>query len=104
VIKSLSVALTAALAAASVTAFADDTSGATATHVQQCVAKEKAKNDGRSEAAINQACMAKVQKYQSQPDSSGMTPPTTTTPSSPAPSSPNYPSSSTPNDTTQVPK
>jgi hypothetical protein len=101
-IKPLSIVLALGLAASGATAFADDTSGSTnGTHMQQCIAKQKAKNDGRSDADISQACTARMQKHDS---GNTTTPAPSTAPGTVTPSSPNYPSTSTPNDPAQVPK
>jgi hypothetical protein len=107
--KPISIALALGLAAAGATAFADDTTGSmSGTHMQQCIAKQKAKNDGRSDADISQACTAKMQKHQSQSSNGnstgGMTPGNGPASSATTPTSPNYPSNSTPNETNQVPK
>jgi hypothetical protein len=106
-IKPLSIALALSLAAASTAALADDTSSMSGSHMQNCVAKEKAKNDGRSDAQISQACTTKMQqKYQNQSNGNsmnGMQAPGTT-PSATTPNSPTYPNNTTPNETNQVPK
>ena len=97
-IKPLSIALALSLAAAGTAALADDPgSSMTGTPMQNCVAKEKAKNDGRTDAAISAACTAKMQKQQS--PSSSMTPDTATSPSTTAPPASSYPSTA-PNDAT----
>ncbi len=106
-IKPLSIALAISLAAAGAAALADDTTAVSGSHMQHCIAKEKAKNDGRSDAQISQACTAKMQqKYQNQSSSDSMNGMQTpgTTPSAATPVSPSYPSNSTPNETNQVPK
>ncbi len=105
-IKRISIALALSLASASAAALADDTTSATySTHMQTCVSKEKAKNDGRSDADINQACTAKMQKHQSQ-SNGGMNPsnapmPSSTT-TSPGPAS--SPTTTTPDDAPRSPK
>ena len=103
-IKPISIALALSLAAASAAALADDTtSSMSANHMQVCVSKEKAKNDERSDADINQACTVKMQKYQSQ-SNGGMNPsnaPNSTT-TSPGPAT--SPTTTTPDDTTRSPK
>ncbi|HEY2807844.1 MAG TPA: hypothetical protein VGI91_03535 [Steroidobacteraceae bacterium] len=76
------------------------------------MAKEKAKNDGRSDATINATCTTKIQKYQNQSpnstSSSDVTPGNGPSPSSTTPSTSDSPSTTTPNetpnDTTQTPK
>jgi hypothetical protein len=107
-IKPLSIALALSLATASAAALADDTTSMSGTHMQNCVAKEKAKNDGRSDSQISQACTTKMQqKSQTQPgngnSTNGMQTPGTT-PSAMTPNSPTYPNNTTPNETNQVPK
>ena len=105
-IKPLSIALAVSLAVAASAALAGDPSGSmTSTQMHNCIAKEKAKNDGRSDADINSACTAKMQKQQS-PSSSGnstdgMTPGSETSPSATTPATPEYP---TTNDSNQTPK
>jgi hypothetical protein len=108
VIKPLSIALAFSLATAGTAALADDTSSMSASHMQHCIAKEKAKNDGRSDAQISQACTTKMQqKYQNQSSNGNsmndMQSPGTT-PSAATPNSPTYPNNTTPNETNQTPK
>ncbi len=106
-IKPISLALALSLAAASAAALADDTTTSmSATHMQTCVSKEKAKNDGRSDADINQACTAKIQRHHSQsnggmnPSNNGPAPSSTTTSPGPATS----PTTTTPDDTPRSPQ
>lgn len=98
-IKPLSIALALSLAAAGAAALAEDPgSTMSATPMQECIAKEKAKNDGRTDADISAACTAKMQKQQG-PSSSpnDMAPSTSTPPSS------SYPGTTT-TDPSQEPK
>ncbi len=101
-IKPLSIALALSLAAAGTAALAGEPgSSMTGTPMQNCVAKEKAKHDGRSDADISTACTAKMQKQQV--PSTSMTPGTETSPSTTAPPPSSDPStapddSTTPND------
>lgn len=105
--KPLSIALALSLAAAGASALADDATS-TSAHMQKCVAKQKAKNDGRTDTQISQACATKMQqKYPSQPSSGNsmndmQTP--GTTPGAQTPSAPNYPSTTTPEQNSQMPK
>lgn len=105
-IKPLSIALALSLAAASAAALADDPgSSMSGTPMQNCVAKEKAKNDGRTDADISAACTAKMQKQQSPSSSpSEMTPGSGPAPSTTTPPPSSYPSTATPNDPSQEPK
>lgn len=105
-IKPLSIALALSLAAAGTAALADDPgSSMTGTPMQNCVAKEKAKNDGRTDADISAACTAKMQKQQSPSTSpNSMTPGNGPSPSTTTPPPSSYPSTTTPNDTSQDPK
>ena len=105
-IKPLSIALALSLAAAGATALADDPgSSTTGTPLQNCIAEEKAKNDGRTEATITSACTAKMQKQQSPSTSpNSMTPGNGPAPSTTTPPPSSYPSTTTPNDTSQDPK
>jgi hypothetical protein len=98
VIKTLPIVLALGLAAASATALADPSDSMSGSHMQNCITKEKAKNDGRSDADISSACATKTQqKQQSQPNSTdGMTPGNGPAPSSQTPTTPNEP--------TQTPK
>jgi hypothetical protein len=101
VIKPLSIALAVSLAVAGSAALAGDPSGSmTGTQMHNCIAKEKAKNDGRSDADISSACTAKMQKQQSP----SMTPGSGTAPSATAPATPEYPTTTTPDDSNQTPK
>jgi hypothetical protein len=108
VIKPLSIALAVSLAVAGSAALAGDPSGSmTGTQMQNCIAKEKAKNDGRSDADISSACTAKLQKQQGQSSgnsTNGMTPGSGTSPSATTPATPDYPTTTTPNDSNQTPK
>ena len=97
-IKPLSIALALSLAAAGTAALATDPgSSMTGTPMHNCVAKEKAKNDGRSDADISTACTAKMQKQQA--PSTSMTPGTDTSPSTTAPPPSTYPTTA-PDDAT----
>ena len=105
-IKVTSMALAAGLALAGATAFADDTVSAS-THMQNCVSKQKAKNDGRTDAQINQACMDKMAHKANSNSSASpndMMPGNGPASSATTPSSPTYPNNTTPNENNQVPK
>ena len=105
-IKPISIALALSFAAASAAVLADETTSSTySTHMQTCVSKEKAKNDGRSDADISQACTVKMQKHQSQ-STGGMNPsnapmPNSTT-TSPGPAT--SPPTTTPDETPRSPQ
>jgi hypothetical protein len=106
--KVIPIALAATLALAATTAFADDSSSAS-THMQNCVSKLKAKNDGRTDAQINQACADKIARKSSTNSSTGASPNDMMPGNGPAssattPSSPTYPNNTTPNENNQVPK
>jgi hypothetical protein len=105
VIKPLSIALALGLAAAGTAALAGDPgSSMTGTPLQNCVAKEKAKNDGRTDADINAACTAKMQKQQTPSTSTdSMAPGNGPAPSTTTPPPSSYPTT-TPDDTSQDPK
>lgn len=102
-IKPISIVLAVGLAAASAGALADDPdySTASASHLQRCIAKQKAKSDGRTDSDITQYCIAKMQKKH---ESNMSTAPAATPPSPPTPASPNDPNETMPNDTRQDPR
>lgn len=95
-IKPISIALMASLAAASVVALADDPDYSTSTrHMQPCMAKEGAKNDVRTDSDLTQYCTARYQKKHA----SNMK----AAPEAPVPAPPAYPGDTTPNHTNQGP-
>jgi hypothetical protein len=104
VIKPISIVLAVSLASASAGVLAHDASSSTSSaQMQQCVATEKAKADGRTDTDINQSCLAKMQKRLSQaPDgsSTGNAPSSSGT----SPATPTDPNSTAPRDSSQPPK
>lgn len=64
--KTLSIAMTLALAAGTSFAWADDTAHSTTkTSIQNCVTEAKAKNDGTSDAVITKTCTSKFDTQRS---------------------------------------
>jgi hypothetical protein len=58
--KTLSIAMTLALAAGASCAMADDNHTSSQTTMQRCVTEAKAKNDGSSDAVITKTCTSKL--------------------------------------------